>query len=74
MLADENPGDGGAAVVQGSHKANLQTPRNISTAKYASMVNEVSPTSLYLKYYSCRTQMQGPHTAAIASPCSIRMW
>lgn len=42
MLADENPGDGGAAVVQGSHKANINTPGNISTEKYASMVNEVN--------------------------------
>ncbi len=29
MLADEGPGDGGVAVVPGSHKANLPCPRSI---------------------------------------------
>ena len=29
LLADENPGDGGVAVVPGSHKANLSCPRSM---------------------------------------------
>ena len=29
MLADEGPGDGGVAVVAGSHKANLPLPKDL---------------------------------------------
>ena len=29
LLADEGPGDGGAAVIPGSHKANLPCPQSI---------------------------------------------
>lgn len=30
LLADEGPGDGGFAVVAGSHKANLPMPKSLS--------------------------------------------
>ena len=29
LLADEGPGDGGVAVIPGSHKANLACPRSM---------------------------------------------
>ena len=42
MLADEGPGDGGVAVVQGSHKSNYPAPMELKTLdKYQQHVTEV---------------------------------
>ncbi len=42
MLADEGPGDGGLAVIPGSHKANLPCPRSMKLyEKYQQYVIEV---------------------------------
>jgi ectoine hydroxylase-related dioxygenase (phytanoyl-CoA dioxygenase family) len=43
MLADEGPGDGGLALIPGSHKANFPCPRPLKLAdKYASNILEVN--------------------------------
>ncbi len=43
LLADEGPGDGGVAVVPGSHKANLACPREMNRGeKYREHVGEVN--------------------------------
>jgi ectoine hydroxylase-related dioxygenase (phytanoyl-CoA dioxygenase family) len=42
LLADEGPGDGGFAIVVGSHKANLPMPRSLSLmADHTHAVTEV---------------------------------
>jgi hypothetical protein len=42
MLADEGPGDGGVAVVQGSHKSNFPAPTSLKMMdRYQSHVTEV---------------------------------
>ncbi len=43
MLADEGPGDGGLAIVPGSHKANLPCPSSLKRyEKYRNYVQEVN--------------------------------
>jgi hypothetical protein len=43
MLADEGPGDGGVAVVQGSHKSNYAAPLSLKTMeRWQQHVTEVN--------------------------------
>ena len=43
MLADEGPGDGGVAVVPGSHKSNLPCPRELQLCdKYQDQIREIN--------------------------------
>ena len=49
MLADEGPGDGGVAVVQGSHKSNYAAPLSLKTMeRWQQHVNEAEAPRPFL--------------------------
>lgn len=73
VLADEGPGDGGLAVVQGSHKSNVMTPGSMSD--YSRLVTEVNTKkgaiSTDCSATCCVRAATHPTVAARAGDCVI---